>query len=96
MTKCQNCDAELSWRDCDVHPDDECYATDCETPFGCGSVERDCDARYVVARPGGSTLRWDRGNYLWSNYPNGIVPVPFSKATELAQEFGGIVQEVSV
>jgi len=52
--------------------------------------------RTYVVRRRGSTLRWDRGNYLWSNYPTGTVPVTLDEATELADKFGGTVEEVSV
>jgi hypothetical protein len=41
---CESCKAaEVSWTDCDIHLDDECYATECDTPFGCGFIMRDCE-----------------------------------------------------
>lgn len=49
VTRCVVCSAEVSWRDCDIHTEGECYATDCDTPFGCGRVARDCEDWEVVA-----------------------------------------------
>lgn len=48
-TRCVACSAEVSWRDCDIHTEDECYATECDTPFGCGMMLRDCEDLEVVA-----------------------------------------------
>lgn len=39
---CRDCGAAVEWRDCDRHPDVECYATVCD---GCGRVDRDCADR---------------------------------------------------
>ena len=41
---CEACKgAEVSWRDCDIHTEQECYATECDTPLGCGFISRDCE-----------------------------------------------------
>lgn len=44
---CRACGgAEASWRDCDRHDPAiyECFALECDTPGGCGFIDRDCDA----------------------------------------------------
>lgn len=47
-TLCPSCKyAEVSWTDCDIHKED-CYAMECDTPFGCGFVLRDCEELEVV------------------------------------------------
>lgn len=45
---CGSCHtAPLSWRDCDRHPETECFATECDSQegwlLGCGAVSRDCE-----------------------------------------------------
>jgi hypothetical protein len=49
VTRCDVCSAEVSWRDCDIHTEQECYATECDTPLGCGHVSRDCEYEEVAA-----------------------------------------------
>lgn len=42
---CESCGiAEVSWRDCDIHTEQECYATECDdSATGCGYISRDCE-----------------------------------------------------
>lgn len=44
MTRCDRCSGVVSWRDCDLHPDDECFATECDGSGGCGRIDRDCQS----------------------------------------------------
>ena len=46
---CESCkSAEVSWTDCDIHTEQECYATECDTPLGCGFVLRDCEDLEII------------------------------------------------
>ena len=53
--------------------------------------------RYVVRRRAGSasTLRWDRGRFLWLIDHRTPILVTREVADELAATYGGVVEEVT-
>ena len=53
--------------------------------------------RYVVRRYAGSasTLRWDRGRFLWVTDHRTPTPTTREVADELAATYGGVVAEVT-
>lgn len=40
VVMCEECLSNTEWKDCDIHPEVECFQVVCEN---CGWISRDCD-----------------------------------------------------